>query len=223
MRKISLDLSYYRLHLHLVKRRKTSYGEALMPDLNQLRRTRSGNKISRFFRHVFEHKSIKRILGANLTLMVVASSFIPTPINAEFVKTEEIIISAAPTQPFTTQVGTRYPVDKVKINQGYRAFHPGLDFEGVTGDAVYPIMSGSVAGISTSRYAYGNAVVVNHGGKITSLYAHLSKISVSAGQIVTTSTKLGEVGSTGRSSGDHLHLEVRDHERPINPYIILPR
>lgn len=194
-----------------------------MPKISELRRTRSGNKISRFFRHVFEHKKIKQILGANLTLMVVASSFLPTSTGAQNIKAEEIVIEANSTSSLTTEHGIRYPVDNVKINQGFRAFHPGVDFEGITGDTVYPIMSGSVAATSTSRYAYGNAVIVNHGNQITSLYAHLSKINVATGQTVTTLTKLGEVGSTGRSSGDHLHLEVRDHERPINPFIVLPR
>jgi murein DD-endopeptidase MepM/ murein hydrolase activator NlpD len=84
-------------------------------------------------------------------------------------------------------------------------------------------MAGFVEEISYSRLAYGNAVIVNHGNKITSLYAHLSKIEVEKGQEVNIETKLGEMGATGRAWGDHLHLEIRDHGYPINPFSVLPR
>ena len=77
--------------------------------------------------------------------------------------------------------------------------------------------------ISTSKYAYGKAILISHGEGISSLYAHLSKINVSKGQKVDTNTIIGEMGSSGRSSGDHLHLEVRKNGIPVNPYTILPK
>lgn len=222
MIKFNFNLPKYRLSVQFNKRRETSIDEPLFPEMDALRRTRSGNKVSRFFRHVFEHKNIRKILGTNLTLMVIASAFIPNYVAAENTAAEEIVITAK-TDTLTTEKGTRYPTEKVKVNQGFRAFHPAYDFDGEIGDPIYPIMGGRVEAISQTRYAYGNAVLVNHGNKLFSLYAHLSKIDVSEGQEVTKETKIGEVGSTGHSSGPHLHLEVLDHGRYINPITILPK
>lgn len=86
-----------------------------------------------------------------------------------------------------------------------------------------PVMAGTVEAIQYSGFAYGNAVLVRHGDNFSSLYAHLSKITVSEDQKVDLHTVIGEVGSTGRSSGDHLHLEIRENGRPINPLSMLPK
>jgi len=117
----------------------------------------------------------------------------------------------------------QYPVEPVKITQGFGFFHPGIDLDGLTGDKIRPIKSGVVEAVSYSKYTYGNAIIVNHGDDLTSLYAHLSKIDVSEGDSVTTDTVIGEMGATGHASGDHLHLEIRDSGRAINPFTILPR
>lgn len=138
------------------------------------------------------------------------------------IEAEDTVIEET-TTPLTTKRVVQYPVAEVKITQGYRLFHPGLDLDGVTGDAVRPIKDGRVEAISLSKFAYGNAIILDHGEGTTSLYAHLSKIYVLEGQDVTTNTVIGEMGASGRSSGDHLHLEIRKDGRPINPYFVLPR
>lgn len=172
-------------------------------------------------RVVFGHKKLKVLLGGNLALMLVAASFIPT--NAFEEETANVDIVVENKINLTTKVVVQYPIKKVKITQGYRAFHPGLDLDGVTGDEIRPIKDGVVELISTSKYAYGKAILINHGEGVSSLYAHLSKINVSQGQSVDTATTIGEMGATGRSSGDHLHLEVRKNGVPVNPYTVLPR
>jgi murein DD-endopeptidase MepM/ murein hydrolase activator NlpD len=160
-------------------------------------------------------------LGTNIALIVVLSSFVPAGAASD-IEPEQTVISEEAT-PLVTQSGIQYPVEKIKITQGYKFYHPGIDLDGITGDLIQPVMAGVVENISYSRFAYGNAVIVNHGNKITSLYAHLSKIEVEEGQEVTIKTKLGEMGATGQSWGDHLHLEIRDHNYPINPFSVLPR
>ena len=209
-----------RLDLRFVKGRITSNDTPLIPDLGGILRARKGSKISRYFRHIFEHKKVKKILGANLALMILASSFMPA--TANFDTEPDLSIITQETTPLTTERGIQYPVKEILITQTYKLYHPGIDLDGITGDAIYPIMAGIVEDISYSRFAYGNAVIINHGNGITSLYAHLSTIEAKEGQEVTISTKLGEMGATGRSFGDHLHLEVRDHGRAINPLSILP-
>jgi murein DD-endopeptidase MepM/ murein hydrolase activator NlpD len=206
--------------MQITKKRSDLVAVPILPDIGKILRSQKGNKVSRFFRHIFEHKSIKKIFGANMALMIVASSFLPGPA-ADFGGSEDIIVQAQ--APLTTQAGVQNPVAQPTINQGYSLFHPGYDFEGLTGDPVYPIMAGVVAHTEYSRYAYGNSVIVSHGNGITTLYAHLSQINVQKGQEVNKQTTIGEVGSTGRSTGDHLHIEVRDHGYPINPGSVLPR
>jgi murein DD-endopeptidase MepM/ murein hydrolase activator NlpD len=210
-----------RLDLRFVKGRNTSNETPLIPNLGKILRARKGNKVSRYFRHIFEHKNIKKILGTNLAIMILASSFMP--VTANFDSEPDLSIITQETTPLTTERGIRYPVEEVLITQTYKLYHPGIDLDGVTGDAIYPIMTGIVEDVSYSRFAYGNAAIINHGNGIISLYAHLSKIEVKEGQEVTMDTKLGEMGATGRSFGDHLHLEVRDHGRAINPLSVLPR
>lgn len=208
-----------RLHLHVVKRQKRFDDKPLLPKLGEVRRVRKGNKISRYFRHIFEHNKIRRILGANLAVFAIASSFLPGQVNTY--NADEITVSKTPLV-LTTEIKVRYPVDKVKINQYYSFYHPGVDFEGITGDNVYPFMNGRIEAVGYSQIGYGNAIYVVHENNLASLYAHLSKIEVEEGQLVDTKTVIGLLGATGRASGDHLHFEIRKDGLPINPSSFLP-
>jgi murein DD-endopeptidase MepM/ murein hydrolase activator NlpD len=94
--------------------------------------------------------------------------------------------------------------------------HTGIDIKAAHGESVGASMDGVVtyAGV---RGAYGNLVVVDHGDGVSTWYAHLSAVAVSAGQAVTAGQLLGFVGSTGRSTGPHLHFEARANGYPFNP------
>lgn len=94
--------------------------------------------------------------------------------------------------------------------------HPGIDFRGAKGDPVHVTADGNV--IFTGRKGgYGNCIIVQHKNDFQTLYGHLSHIDVKEGQPVKTGDVIGKVGSTGRSTGTHLHYEVRKNGRPINP------
>jgi murein DD-endopeptidase MepM/ murein hydrolase activator NlpD len=220
MIKISLNLPTHRLDFNITKRRNQDLDEPLLPKLGTIKNLRAGSKVSRYFSHIFGHKNMRKLLGANLAVAVFATSLIPT-VSAGNVPVEETIVSEERTI-LTTERAIQYPTEKISITQGFRLFHPGIDLDGITGDPIRPIMAGKVEAISRSKYAYGNAIIISHGNELTSLYAHLSKILVEEGQNITTDTVIGEMGATGRAFGDHLHLEIRDHERPINPASILP-
>lgn len=90
------------------------------------------------------------------------------------------------------------------------------------GEEVRPIMPGKIEAISRESFGYGNAIIVDHGNKLTSLYAHLSRIYATEGQEVDTNTVIGLLGATGHATGPHVHLEIRDHGTPINPATVLP-
>lgn len=223
MKKLFIELPKHRLNISfkLIKRRKPLIENSIIPSTRDLKRYRAGNMFSRFFRYIFEHKNIKKMLGANIALMAIATNLVSAKPAQNFEGKSEAVVSASVVQLITEKSG-KYPLTEVKISQGYRLFHPGVDFDGETGDVIYPIKNGVVEAVQFSRYSYGNAVLLNHGNQITSLYAHLSKIEVIEGQSVSQETVIGRVGSTGRSTGSHLHLEVRDHGLPINPLSVLP-
>jgi murein DD-endopeptidase MepM/ murein hydrolase activator NlpD len=99
---------------------------------------------------------------------------------------------------------------------GRHEFHPGLDFRGQVGDLVKCTASGRV--IFTGRAGgYGNCVKIKHTSSLETWYGHLSHINVREGQEVTVGQVIGKVGSTGRSTGPHLHYEVRKNGKPVNP------
>lgn len=97
------------------------------------------------------------------------------------------------------------------------AMHTGIDFGGKMGTPLYATASGKVIQAGP-RGDYGLAVEVDHGLGFTTLYGHLSKVSVKKGDIIEEGTKVGLAGSTGRSTGTHLHYELRHNKRALNPY-----
>jgi len=97
------------------------------------------------------------------------------------------------------------------------AMHPGIDLAGSYGTPIYATADGTVLRAGWNSGGYGNLVEVDHGRGITTRYGHMSAIMVSAGDHVTRGQQIGRMGSTGRSTGNHLHYEVRIDGRAVNP------
>jgi murein DD-endopeptidase MepM/ murein hydrolase activator NlpD len=95
-------------------------------------------------------------------------------------------------------------------------FHSGQDIEAAWGDPVIAGASGTVTFVGWQN-GYGQLVVIDHGGGLTTRYGHLSHIDVAQSQTVARGQFIGRVGSTGRSTGPHLHYEVRINDEPVNP------
>lgn len=99
---------------------------------------------------------------------------------------------------------------------GRWAIHPGVDLAGPVGSKIYATSDGVV--VSAGHHAaYGNMVDIDHGFGIVTRYAHMSEILVNEGEKVVKGQQVGVQGSTGRSTGAHLHYEVRINDRPVNP------
>jgi murein DD-endopeptidase MepM/ murein hydrolase activator NlpD len=99
---------------------------------------------------------------------------------------------------------------------GAGAMHAGLDFKGAQGSPILAAAEGTVS-FAGVRGGYGNCVEITHAGGIMTRYAHLSRIGVTAGQTVDRGVMIGQMGSTGRSTGTHLHFEVRLNGAALNP------
>ena len=99
-------------------------------------------------------------------------------------------------------------------------FHHGLDFRGNVGDPVRVTANGTVEFAGTMN-GYGQVVKVRHGYGYSTVYGHLSHIDVQPGQTVKAGDLIGKIGSTGRSTGPHLHYEVRLNNEPHDPATFL--
>lgn len=100
-------------------------------------------------------------------------------------------------------------------------FHAGMDIDGEKGDPVVAPGDGVVVK-SGWQGGYGYMIEIDHGNGITTRYGHLSKVEVASGDTVTRGQLIGQVGSTGRSTGPHLHYELRLNDKPVNPRLLLP-
>lgn len=99
---------------------------------------------------------------------------------------------------------------------GYERFHAGVDIGAKDGDTIVASDGGTVA-VAEYSDSYGNYVLINHGNGYTTLYAHMSAMAVEAGQTVEQGETLGYVGSTGWSTGPHLHFEIRYNDEKTDP------
>lgn len=99
---------------------------------------------------------------------------------------------------------------------GHAAFHAGIDFPGSFGQPILAAAKGRISFVG-QRQGYGNVVEVDHGNGLMTRYAHLSAFAARQGQSILRGGAIGRMGSTGRSTGTHLHFEVRLNGQPINP------
>lgn len=111
-----------------------------------------------------------------------------------------------------------------KSNLPYEILHSGIDIanpNGIIGDSITPFMDGKVIYAGEIFWGYGKHIIIDHGNNISSLYAHLDKIYVFKDQKVTINDVIAREGSTGWSTGPHLHFQIRVYGIPVNPRIFL--
>ena len=183
---------------------------------NFILNNRTSHPLSKLIRPVFEKKGIKTALGGFISITSLASGmimFIPT----------DSTLAASPMQPLT---GVQMETIKSTVNvlpgntgisQFYHLGHPGMDITAPLGTPIYPLKNGVVVRMENLKWDYGRAVYVDHGNGMITLYAHMGKVFVEEGDQVTTDKPIGEVGVTGRTTGPHLHFELRKDGSAINP------
>ena len=112
--------------------------------------------------------------------------------------------------------GFVWPTVTRHLTQYFGGGHTGIDIDNRSRPAIFAANSGTIE-FAGWLGAYGNLIIVNHGNGVTTYYAHLDKFYVNKGQKVAKGAAIAQMGSTGRSTGPHVHFEVRKNGRPINP------
>lgn len=157
--------------------------------------------------------------GYQTSLEIIKENILKEPINAVIKIGTKTTVSRGGSVNYGVVQGKRISSSygsRVHPITGRRTFHDGVDIAASHGSGVYAYSDGRVI---EARYngGYGNNIVIDHGNGLKTRYAHLSRISVRAGQKVQTGQRIGSVGSTGVSTGAHLHFEVIKNGQTRNP------
>lgn len=189
-----------------------------------MRNKKGRHPFSLWASRIFEKSGIKRIFGLNLVAAMVVTGVVTPEANNWYNRTQlESRISETPIaiDP-TTRTTFESPLADFRLSQSYSYWHPGIDMTAPYGSPVYAIENGFVAYTGYSLFGYGKHVIVSHNRHITSLYAHLSEITTVKGRKIARGEAIGRVGSTGWSTGNHLHLEIYEDGIQVNPLERLP-
>jgi murein DD-endopeptidase MepM/ murein hydrolase activator NlpD len=116
-----------------------------------------------------------------------------------------------------------WPVEEpYNLSRKFSIYHEGIDFPKRRGEPVLSTAKGKIIYTGSQFSGYGKVIIIEHEYNWASLYGHLSKITVKTGQPVKKKEKIGEIGSTGRSTSPHLHFELIYKKQPLNPVPHLP-
>lgn len=199
-----------------------------LPYIEKLPRSRGANFFSKKLRSFFEKHWIKKLVGVNLVTAMVAIPFFsqsqpiaythPSPIEQSELITEPDFYTPIHTTPRKVVV----PVDNLRyIGQGYHSGHRALDLNSYIGSPVRAFSDARVFKIEDTAFGYGRYIILDHGHGLTSVYAHMDKLTVSLGQILKAGDQIGTIGMTGHTTGPHLHFEIRDNGVALDPYTYL--
>lgn len=173
----------------------------------------TGTAIVKNFIRPSEYEEVPIIDPNSPELLAALAALPPEAQDTEHIQPGD---DSGPIWPIHGRVTTNFGVP----HRPYQPTHTGIDISdgkrsGIT--PIKPFRSGTVIEATRVRGGYGNHVIIDHGNSVTSVYAHLASISVQVGQAVTTATTLGFEGSTGLSTGTHLHFEVRVNGKAADP------
>jgi len=129
--------------------------------------------------------------------------------------TENVVPSSGYVRPVSGRISSPYGY-RIHPIYGVKKMHTGVDYAASQGTPVVSVKSGTVI-LRKYNSSYGNYIIVDHGGGVSSLYAHLSGFAISYGQSVKQGQTIGYIGSTGASTGPHLHFEIRINGNHVNP------
>lgn len=176
-----------------------------------------------FIRTVAQARYLRQILGVQLaSITFMAAVIVPQVDDAASSLTvmKETVYTVV--ESTIAEAKYRWPLAVFGISQRFSLYHPGMDLTDPKGTPVAPVADGTVVMVVQQRAGFGNHLLVEHAGGVKSLYAHLSELDVKEGDMVNKDSTIGRVGSTGWSTGNHLHLEIYQDGTPVNPLEVLP-
>ena len=161
----------------------------------------------------------------NDSMMWLTITSLETPIGVQTSESqEESVVSSPPViaVPELNQISFQLPLlSQQRLTIAFSEGHPGVDLAIRQGTEVIAAESGLVTEAGWSKLGYGNTIVLHHTNNIYTRYAHLSGMNVSVGQYITKGMQIGLVGCTGRCTGAHLHFEIRENNRFIDPLSVV--
>ncbi len=168
---------------------------------------------------IFDKKFISRFFGLQIAGLATALSVVAYPTHAFDYNLAQATQSVDEvTVVTTTNSQYQFPLEStLGMSQSFHGLHPGVDLRAPRGTNVYAMDSGTVVEVEKVFVGYGHFVRIAHNGTVSSLYAHLDKVEVKAGEKVTGGEAIGTVGMTGWSTGPHLHFEVYVGNKAVNP------
>ena len=168
---------------------------------------------------IFDKKAFSRIFGLQIAWIATALSVVAYPTHAfDFELTQAVQTEGANPIVITTNSEYQFPMEStIGMSQSYHLLHPGVDLRAPKGTKIVAMAEGTIIEVEEMRVGYGHFVRIAHKGTISSLYAHLDKVEVVPGQKVSGGQEIGTVGMTGWTTGPHLHFEVLDGNKSVNP------
>lgn len=167
------------------------------------------------------------LIGVAVLAMAMAPAAAPPSGNVEVPEAVPVLAVAAPAGPIMREMAFDEPVPGFAINSRFgmrrlggepgARMHKGVDIAAPTGTTVFAAAEGEVIRIGHDPAGYGNFIEMRHPNGMTTLYGHLSRIDVASGDRIGERERIGLVGSTGYSTGPHLHFEVRRAGAQVNP------
>jgi len=202
------------------------YTTLVKQPLLRLKNIRKGNRLSRIGRTFLKKFNSRSLVGSVLVISLSTGSLVNPAIwkirGAGAAQAQTAILEQPQEIITITEKTAQIPLENYRLTQGYHFFHPAIDLAAPIGTPIKPVSAGKIEIINHNTFGLGNYIVIKHGAGFYSVYAHLSQIKVEKNQTVDKETIIGTVGSTGFSTGPHLHLEVIVEEQKINPLSILP-
>jgi peptidase M23-like protein len=181
--------------------------------------------VSYVLRKILEFRKTKDFIGINMACILLFLTLSGGKVGISLAK------QMPEATPEPTHINTEVEIKTEKtyqmptlgyVSQRYTFFHNGIDIAGNENQEVFPITNGEVKQVEYSRFGYGINVMVDHGNDTLTRYAHMKAASVYVGQEVSKNSILGYVGSTGWSTGAHLHFEIYHNGRTVNPLEVIP-
>lgn len=176
--------------------------------------------LSKLFRSAFEAKKAKRLVGAAIIIGLLFTGSLSRLAAASELNPDGTLL-ASPDPILVTEKTLSLPLNGI-LAQGFHGLHRGVDILAPYDSPITSIADGRVVEVNFGRLGWGNTVVIAHDYGLQSRYAHLNEIKVIVGDKVAKNQVLGTVGMTGWTTGPHLHLEIYESGRAIDPLTILP-